>query len=97
MLNRNIDRNVGLFLTKSVEGSTDTTFRILSNVNLPASVWIANDGTTDLTVSFPVNGEVQTMSIKATEQMEIPFLVRYSYVDISIIANSNAYRCQIYQ
>ena len=92
----NIKREVGLFLKKSVEGNTDMTIPLKTTPDSAASMWVANDGTTTLSISFNVDKELQTISIKSTEQMEIPFRTEEWTTSVAVIANSNPFRFQLY-
>lgn len=96
MIEQQIKRVVGLFLKESIEGLDTITFNLQYRKKNPANIWIANDGSSDIILSLKVMGSLKNMTIKTTEQIEIPFITESDITEIKITATNNAYRCQIY-
>ena len=96
MINQGIQRTVGLFLNDAIESSTNETIIVQTDAPAPAIMWISNDDATlSIVIKMKVMGKDLTITIKAQEQFEIPFVVEGDIYEINIEATT-AYRCQIY-
>lgn len=96
MINQGIQRTIGLSLRDVIESSTNETLIIQAESPSPAIMWISNDDVTlNVLIKMKVMGKDLTITIKAQEQFEIPFIVEEDTYEIKIEATT-VYRCQIY-
>ena len=96
MINQGIQRTIGLSLNDVIESSTNETIIVQTDAPAPAIMWISNDDATlNVLIKMKVMGKDLTITIKAQEQFEIPFIVEEDTYEIEIEATT-AYRCQIY-